>query len=99
MPRLIFKSRAYQLAAEPESELKIQLSGRRGETSQKTRCGLIGWASLMAMASSIFHHAATPFSIVSRQALSFQIRDQQFQCLAAIADQIDLGGKSEPRGL
>src|SRR5688572_24417022 len=37
MPFLIFSSRAYQLAAEPESAVSIQLSGRRGDNSVNTR--------------------------------------------------------------
>ena len=45
MPRRIFKSRAYQFAQEPESLVTITRSGRRGDNSQVTRCGLIGLAS------------------------------------------------------
>src|SRR5215471_5222678 len=67
IPLLIFRSRANQLAAEPESEVRMQESGNRGESSQKTRCGLIGLALLMALASSTFHHLAILFSIVCRQ--------------------------------
>ena len=47
MPARSCRSRANQLAAEPESAVRMQPSGRRGESSQKTRCGLIGSASLM----------------------------------------------------
>src|SRR6185437_11843811 len=67
MPRRILMSRAYQLADEPESEARMQLSGSRGEASQNTRSGLIGSAFSIARASITFHHAATPFSIDSRQ--------------------------------
>src|SRR5690606_40502388 len=35
-------SRAYQLAADPESQVTIAFSGMRDESSQKTRCGLTG---------------------------------------------------------
>jgi len=38
-------SRAYQFAAEPESEDRIAPSGRRLESSWKTSCGLIGSAA------------------------------------------------------
>src|SRR5207247_10922728 len=37
IPRRTFKSRAYQLAAVPLSADRMQLSGRRGLSSQKTR--------------------------------------------------------------
>ena len=37
MPRRIFRSLAYQLAADPESQVRMQLSGSREESSQKTR--------------------------------------------------------------
>ena len=36
---------------EPESQVRMHLSGSRGESSQNTRCGLIGFASFMARAS------------------------------------------------
>src|SRR5207248_11319828 len=48
IPRRIFKSRANQFAAEPESATIMQLSGKRGDNSQKTRWGLIGLASCIA---------------------------------------------------
>ncbi len=60
-------SRAYQLATEPESPVRMHVLGQRGDSSQKTRCGLIGSAGAIARSSSVFHQAATPFSIVSRQ--------------------------------
>src|SRR3954470_2417105 len=43
-PARNFRSRAYQLAAEPESEVTIALSGRRGFSSQNNSIGLIGSA-------------------------------------------------------
>ena len=63
-------SRAYQLATEPESAVRMQFSGRRGDSSQNTRCGLIGSAATIARSSSVFHQDATPFSIVLRQPVS-----------------------------
>ena len=48
----------------------MQFSGSRGESSQKTRSGLIGFAEFMALASRTFHHSAMFLSIVSRQDLS-----------------------------
>ena len=48
MPRRIFRSRAYQLAQDPESLVMIARSGRRGDNSQATRCGLMGWAGCSA---------------------------------------------------
>src|SRR5450756_838663 len=39
MPGRIFRSRAYQLAHEPESHVRMQRSGKRGDSSQHTRCG------------------------------------------------------------
>src|SRR6185437_15726284 len=72
MPWRILRSREYQLAEEPESQVRMQLSGRRGESSQNTLCGLMGWADSMARASMVFHHWATCLSIRLRQArLSF----------------------------
>ncbi len=67
MPRRILMSRAYQLAAEPESLERMALSGSRFDSSQKTRCGLIGLASFIARASSTFHQSATLASIRLRQ--------------------------------
>src|SRR4051812_1960635 len=71
MPGRIFRSRANQVAAEPESELMMQLFGRRGDNSQKTRCGFNGLASFIARASRTFHHSTTPLSIFLRHARSF----------------------------
>src|SRR5665213_2484975 len=67
MPRRIFKSRAYQLAHEPESLVMIARSGKREDNSQVTRCGLMGFAEVSARASSTCHHSDTPFSILVRQ--------------------------------
>src|SRR5438552_15218174 len=44
IPRRNLRSRAYQLAVEPESAEMMQLSARRFEASQHTRCAWIGWA-------------------------------------------------------
>src|ERR1700761_4823115 len=67
MPSRIFRLRANQLAEEPESAVMMQLSGNFGESSRKTRCGLMGSASFMALASTTFHQSLTFFSISSRQ--------------------------------
>src|SRR5690348_17750511 len=56
MPSRIFRSRAYQLAEEPESDERMQLSGSRDESSQNTRSGLIGSAAAIARDSSTCHH-------------------------------------------
>src|ERR1700710_61112 len=40
MPRRALRSRAYQLAHEPESLETIALAGIRGDNSQTVRCGL-----------------------------------------------------------
>src|SRR5438067_9048001 len=71
MPRRNLRSRAYQLAAEPESEEMMQLSGSRDDNSQKTRCGLIGLALVIARASMSFHHSTISSSIRFRQLRSF----------------------------
>ncbi len=70
MPRRNFRSRPYQLATEPLSAVTMQFSGRRGDSSQNTRCGLIGSAESMARASSTFHQSSTFDLIVSRQPVS-----------------------------
>ena len=70
MPRRIFRSRAYQLATEPESAVMIAFSGSRLLSSQNTRCGLIGSAECIARASSTFHQSSMSAAIVLRQASS-----------------------------
>lgn len=67
MPLRIFRSRANQLAADPESAARMQSSGRRELSSEKTRWGLIGSASFIARDSSKSHQSATPDSTCSRQ--------------------------------
>src|SRR5690606_41932853 len=52
IPRRILMSRANQLAQEPESQGMMALSGSRGDSSQATRCGLIGLALASARSSS-----------------------------------------------
>src|SRR5690348_11948179 len=42
MPSRILRTRAYQFADEPESQVRITRSGSLGDNSQNTRCGLIG---------------------------------------------------------
>src|SRR3954453_242413 len=70
MPRRIFRSRAYQLAQEPESLVMIALSGSSGDNSQVTRCGLIGFAAAMARLYRVFHHLAVDPLARFRQARS-----------------------------
>src|ERR1700740_3485723 len=67
VPRLIFRSRAYQLAQEPESLVMIARSGRRGDNSQATRCGLIGLAGCIARSSNVSHQSRVQPSISLRQ--------------------------------
>src|SRR5215831_6897398 len=70
MPLRIFRSRANQLAEEPESEVKMQSSGRRDESSQNTRSGFTGSALFMARAFIIFHQRSTSLIILFCQSLS-----------------------------
>src|SRR3569833_2652363 len=63
MPRRSLRSRAYQLAAEPESAATMQRSGKRGDNSQNTRCGYMGRVLLYARATRSFPHAEPIFSI------------------------------------
>src|SRR6185437_4608198 len=70
IPLRIFISLANQSADVPESEDKMQLSGRSLESSQNTLSGLIGSALFIALASITFHHSSIFFSISSRQLLS-----------------------------
>src|ERR1700739_4732658 len=67
IPRRIFRSRAYQLAQEPESLVMIARSGNNGDNSHATRCGLTGFAPTCARASMSRHQAAIFFSICRRQ--------------------------------
>jgi hypothetical protein len=60
----------------------MQFSGRRGESSQNTRCGWIGLASFFDRASSTRHQRATSRSMRSRQARA--------QRLGAVADHAHL---------
>jgi hypothetical protein len=70
MPRRIFRSRAYQLAQEPESLVITARSGSRDDNSQVTRCGLTGFAGCRARSSSVFHQSLTLPSMEFRQAWS-----------------------------
>src|SRR5690242_17401677 len=67
MPSLILRLRANQFAEDPESEERMQRSGSRGDNSEKTFCGLIGFALSSARASITFHHCLISFSSFSRQ--------------------------------
>src|SRR6201993_3138982 len=66
MPSRNLRSRAYQLAVDPESAAMMQRSGSFGDSSQNTRSGLIGSAGVMARSSTSFHHSTISFSIFSR---------------------------------
>ncbi len=70
IPSRIRTSRAYQFADEPESAERMARSGRRRDSSQKTRCGFTGSAGFIARASSTFHQRRTSASIRSRQVVS-----------------------------
>src|SRR5260370_10805301 len=65
IPRRNLRSRAYQLAVDPESAATMQLSGS-DDNSQNTRCGLIGSALVIARFSISFHHSTISLSIFSR---------------------------------
>src|SRR3569623_3292835 len=67
MPRFSFRSRAYQFAQEPESLVRMTLSGKRGDNSQVTRCGLTLVAVCFARFSSVLHHDLIFFAICVRQ--------------------------------
>jgi hypothetical protein len=76
-----------------ESAHRMARSGRRGDGSQKTCCGLSGFALAWARASSIFHQLATPFSIPSGQErwfLAVQARAERRERLLRIAFERDL---------
>ena len=66
IPLRIFRYCAYQLAVEPESAARMQLSGSFGESSAKTRCGLIGFASCFARSATSFHQSRISSSICAR---------------------------------
>ncbi len=67
MPRRIFRSRANQLAHEPESLVRITRSGRRGDSSQTTRWGLTGMAGCMARSCIRSHQLESPLASSSRK--------------------------------
>ena len=67
MPSRNLRSRAYQLAVDPESAARMHLSGSRGDSSQNTRSGLIGSALVIARSSTSFHQSTISFSIFLRQ--------------------------------
>jgi hypothetical protein len=70
MPARSRRWRAHQFVPEPESAVTIARSGRRELSSQKSRCGLSGFADSIACASRISHQRATCPSISSRHARS-----------------------------
>jgi hypothetical protein len=70
MPRRIFRSRAYQLAHEPESLVITARSGSRGDNSQVTSCGLIGFAGCSARSSSVFDQSLTLPMILLRHSFA-----------------------------
>ncbi len=98
MPLRIFKSRAYQLAAVPESAERMQLSGRRGESSQKMRSGLMGSAVFMAWASTSRHHLAFQSMIFSGHARSVfrsSEREEGLEGFGGVAFEVDFHGVTE----
>ena len=66
IPARSFRWRAHQLAAVPESAVRMHLSGRSGESSWNTRCGLTGSPGSIARSSSIRQLRSTLRSICSR---------------------------------
>src|SRR6185437_16209708 len=70
MPRRILRSRAYELAQEPESLVMMARSGKRGDNSQTTRCGLIGLAVWPARSSRVCHQSLVQPAISLRQFVS-----------------------------
>ena len=93
MPRRIFRSRANQLAQDPESLVMTARSGSRGDSSQATRCGLTGLAGCFARSSSVFHHSLTSSSMVLRHlpvCFWSKPRQQRPQSFRGVADEGDL---------
>src|ERR1700712_971252 len=71
MPRCTFRSRAYQLAHDPESLVTIAFDGTRGDNSHTVRCGLTPvCAGSCARFSSMVHQSAVHPSIFLRHARS-----------------------------
>jgi hypothetical protein len=66
IPARSFRWRAHQLAAVPESAVVMQPSGRSGESSWNTRCGLIGSPGSIARSSSTRQPRSTQPSTSSR---------------------------------
>src|SRR5205085_2631727 len=52
-----------QFATDPESAVMMALSGKRGDNSQNTRCGLSGSAEFIARDSRVSHHSFSPCSM------------------------------------
>src|SRR5699024_1888869 len=82
---LTFKSRANQFADEPESEVRITFSGNFGDSSQKTRCGLIGLASFIARDSMTFHQSS-----ISSSSFFFQVRSSLYFTNGNSASRVNL---------
>ncbi|MNS58766.1 hypothetical protein D3C72_916950 [compost metagenome] len=63
MPSRNCTSRAYQLAADPESQVTMQCSGRRLDNSRNGRWGLTPLALTMARATTVSRQRDTRFSM------------------------------------
>src|SRR5690625_7489578 len=59
MPRCMRILRAYQLVCEPLSPHKILFDGKRGDSSEKTRWGLMGTALSSDLSSTSSHQSDT----------------------------------------
>ncbi len=94
MPRRIFRSRAYQLAQEPESLVMMARSGSRGDNSQVTRCGLTGLAgrhgALFQRLPPFVVQVLRCLGASSPSAFLLEQRQQRAQGLRGVADEIDL---------
>ncbi len=93
MPARSRTSRAYQLAADPESDVRIAPSGRRFESSWKISCGLTGSAGSCARSldhlpplADVLFDLLPPAAVV----LALQQRQQRFEGQRAVADEVDL---------
>ena len=99
MPRRIFRSRANQLAQEPESLVMMARSGSRGDSSQVDALRIDRRRpAAVARSSSVFHQfrdvvfdASAPAAV----GLLLQPRQQGAQRLGGIADQADLHRKAD----
>ncbi|KAG1166110.1 hypothetical protein G6F35_018385 [Rhizopus arrhizus] len=71
MPSRSCTSRAYQLAAEPESQVTMHCGGKRRDSSTNGRWGLIPLACTIARSTTVSRQRATRFLIPFRQRSDF----------------------------